>query len=138
MTVLAEEDCLRYLGSHDVGRIAFAASNGRVEAFPINYAMEGRVIVFRTAPGTKLDVVPRTEVVFEIDDWDPRTGVGWSVVARGRAEEVTTNPGRAAEHLRWVPVHPVAPGAKLHWIGIAPSEITGRFFQVPPPKGERP
>ena len=129
--VLTEDDCLALLQSREVGRIAFEFA-GRLEVFPINYGLDGMTIVFRTSPGTKLDAVPKTAVAFEVDSWDAESGNGWSVVAKGRAEEVTTNPGRVAEHLRWVPVHPAAPGERWHWIAIKPSEITGRRFHVPP------
>ncbi|HAF10559.1 MAG TPA: hypothetical protein DCK98_10830 [Chloroflexi bacterium] len=135
-TVLTEDDCLALLRSREVGRIAFDFE-GKVEIFPVNYGMEGKIIVFRTGAGTKLDAVSRTSVAFEVENWDPDSGIGWSVVARGRAEEVTTNPGRVAEHLRWVPVQPVAPGDRWHWMAIKPSEITGRHFHVPPAGRER-
>ena len=136
LAVLTENECLALLRSGDVARIAFAFE-GKVEIFPINYRMEGRIIVFRTGPGTKLDAVPNTAVAVEIDSWDPASGIGWSVVARGRADEITIDPGRAAEHLRWMPVHPAAPGDRFHWVGIKPSEITGRRFQVAPAPSER-
>lgn len=134
--ILTENECLVLLRSGDVGRIAFDV-DGRVEIFPVNYGIEGRIIVFRTSSGTKLDEVPRRPVAFEVDGWDPEAGIGWSVVAKGRAEEITTSVGRVAEHLRWVPVNPAAPGERWHWIGIKPSEITGRRFHVPPHGGAR-
>jgi uncharacterized protein len=134
--ILTEDGCLALLRSREVGRIAFDRG-GKVEIFPVNYGMEGNIIVFRTGAGAKLDAVPKTSVAFEVDSWDPDSGIGWSVVAKGRAEEVTTNPGRIAEHLRWVPVHPAAPGDRWHWLAIKPSEITGRRFQVPPAGRER-
>ncbi len=129
--VLNQNQCLALLSSREVGRIAFEFE-GRIEIFPINYGMEGAIIVFRTAPGTKLEAVPKKAVAFEVDSWDPDSGIGWSVVAKGRAEEVTTNIGRVAEHLRWVPVHPAAPGERWHWLAIKATEITGRQFHVPP------
>lgn len=132
--VLSENESLALLGAGDVGRVAFGSEN-TVEIFPVNYAMEGSTICFRTGPGTKLDAVPNTAVAFEVDSWDPDTGVGWSVVAKGRAEEITTNIGRVAEHLRRLPVQPVAPGARWHWLAIRPDEITGRRFRVAPAKG---
>lgn len=135
-TVLSEDDCLTRLHSREIGRVAFDV-NGRIEIFPVNYGMEGRIIVFRTGAGTKLNEVPNRPVAFEVDSWEPESGIGWSVVAKGRAEEVTTNVGRAAEHLRWVPVRAAAPGTHWHWIGIRPSEITGRHFHMPPPGRER-
>ena len=134
--VLSENQCLGLLNSCEVGRIAFEF-NGRIEIFPMNYAMDGAIIVFRTSPGTKLDGVPNSTIAFEVDGWDAESGIGWSVVARGAAEEVTTSVGRAAEHLRWVPVHPVAPGERYHWLAIKPTEISGRQFQVPPARRER-
>lgn len=134
--VLTENQCLALLTSHDVGRIAFQFK-GTIEIFPINYAMDGAIIVFRTSPGTKLEAVPNSAIAFEVDGWNPESGIGWSVVARGAAEEVTTGIGRVAEHLRWVPVHPVAPGERYHWLAIKPTEITGRQFRVPPARSER-
>jgi len=134
--ILTENDCLALLRSRDLGRVAFAVGDA-IEIFPVNYGMEGSIIVFRTSPGTKLDAVPTTVVAFEVDSWDAESAIGWSVVAKGRAEEVTTNPGRVAEHLRRVPVQPAAPGDKWHWLAIKPSEITGRRFQVTPARRER-
>jgi nitroimidazol reductase NimA-like FMN-containing flavoprotein (pyridoxamine 5'-phosphate oxidase superfamily) len=128
LETLSENDCLALLRSHAIGRIAFAFE-GQVEIFPVNYGIEGRIIVFRTGVGTKLDALRGRAVAFEIDGWEPDRGIGWSVVARGGAEEITMNPGRAAEHLRWVPVEPSVPGDRLHWIGIKPSEVTGRRFR---------
>jgi uncharacterized protein len=127
--VLSPDECDLLLRSRDLGRIAFDVE-GQPEVFPINYAMEGQIVVFRTAPGTKLDFVPKARLAFEVDDWDPKLGIGWSVVVKGLAEEVTRNLGRTAEHLREVPVHPVAPGERWHWLAIRPSEVSGRRFQV--------
>lgn len=131
MVSLDEDECLALLGSQDLGRIAFAFG-GMIEIFPVNYGIEGAVIVFRTGPGTKLAGVPNSAVAFEVDGWDPESGIGWSVVVKGEAEEVTTAVGRVAEHLRWVPVHPAAPGERYHRLAIKPTEITGRRFQAPP------
>lgn len=136
-TVPTENDCLALLRSRELGRIAFRFA-GIVEIFPVNYGMEGKIVVFRTSPGTKLAAVGKTAVAFEVDGWDPESGSGWSVVAKGRTEEITTNPGRVAEHLRCVPVQPAAPGDRWHWIGIKPLEITGRRFHVPPLRRKGP
>ena len=126
---LSPEECFILLGSRDLGRIAFNVE-GQPEVFPINYAMEGRIVVFRAAPGTKLNFVPKARLAFEVDDWDPKLGVGWSVVVKGLAEEITRNLGRTAEHIRRAPVHPVAPGERWHWLAIRPSEVSGRRFKV--------
>jgi uncharacterized protein len=126
---LSTDECFLLLKSRELGRIAFNIED-QPEVFPINYAMEGQIVVFRTAPGTKLDFVPMARLAFEVDDWDPKLGIGWSVVVKGLAEEVTRNLGRAAEHIRKAPVHPVAPGERWRWLAIRPSEVSGRRFQV--------
>jgi hypothetical protein len=64
------------------------------------------------------------------DKVDPKLGIGWSVVVRGLAEEVTGNLGRTAEHIRKTLVHPVAPGERWHWLAMRSAEVTGRRFQV--------
>jgi len=137
LEILTEDQCLALFNSRDVGRIAFEFE-GRIEIFPVNYGLGGKIIVFRTGPGTKLIAVPRTAVAFEVDSWDPESGIGWSVVAKGFADEVTTSAGRVPEYLRWVPVQPVAPGERWHWLAIKPTTMTGRRFHVPPPIPERP
>ena len=129
--VLDEHTCFFLLQSRNLGRIAFNI-DAQPEIFPVNYAMEGRIVVFRSGLGKKLDGVTRTPVAFEVDSWEPELGTGWSVVIKGRAEEVTANPGRTAEHLRRARIHPVAPGERWHWLAIRPSEVTGRRFRVPP------
>lgn len=128
---LTTDECLALLRSHDLARIAFAFEE-RIEIFPINYCLEGAIIVFRTGLGTKLTAVSTTTVAVEIDGWDPESGIGWSVVVKGRTEEITTNEGRVAAHLRWLPVHPAAPGDRYHWVGIKPTTISGRRFHVAP------
>jgi len=127
--VLSPDECFLLLGSRDLGRIAFDV-DGQPEVFPINYAMEGRIVVFRTASGTKIDFVPKARVAFEVDDWDPKLGIGWSVLVKGLAEEVTRNLGRTAQHIRKAPVHPVAPGERWQWLAIQTLEVSGRRFQV--------
>src|SRR5438552_17492627 len=47
MQVLTEDECLALLSSQEVGRIAFAFED-RIEIFPINYRLEGAVLVFPT------------------------------------------------------------------------------------------
>ena len=129
--ILTENECLALLQSRETGRIAFDV-DGRVEIFPVNYGLQGQIIVFRTGPGTKLTSASAGAVAFEVDDFDPASGIGWSVVAKGRTEEITTNTGRAAEHLRRVPVHPAAPGDRWNWMAIKPTEISGRRFHRRP------
>jgi hypothetical protein len=96
--------------------------------FPINYFFDEGVVVFRTALGTKLDLAPGAYVGFEIDGWDPDQGVGWSVLVKGIAHDITQPRGAPTGRMRYWPVHPVAPGSHEHWVGIWANEITGRRF----------
>jgi uncharacterized protein len=130
LEVLSEQQCLDYLQSKNLGRIAFS-TGGDTEIFPVNYASDGAVVVFRTAPGTKLDKAMNGRVTFEVDDWDAGAKVGWSVVLKGAAQEVTTGMDPFASTLRKREVSPLAPGEREHWIAVYPSEISGRRFRRP-------
>jgi nitroimidazol reductase NimA-like FMN-containing flavoprotein (pyridoxamine 5'-phosphate oxidase superfamily) len=125
---LSEHECRELLASKDLGRIAFSIGE-QPEIFPINYAADGSVVVFRTGVGTKLQNAVLTRVAFEVDDWDPDGRVGWSVVLKGIAQEVTTGIDPFSTALRARRVFPLAPGEREQWIAIYPSEITGRRFR---------
>lgn len=124
---LSEHQCRELLASKDLGRIAFSIGD-QPEIFPINYAADGSVVVFRTASGTELQSAVMTRVAFEVDDWDADGQVGWSVVLKGIAQEVTTGIDPFSAALRERRVSPLAPGERVQWIAIYPSEITGRRF----------
>jgi hypothetical protein len=125
---LSEERCRDLLASRQLGRVAFAIG-GQPEIMPVNYAVDGAVIVFRTAPETKLAQSPLSRVAFEVDHWDPVLQSGWSVVVKGVAQDVTKAIDPFASALRSRKVVPAAPGERENWIAIYPSEITGRSFR---------
>jgi hypothetical protein len=128
--VLDEHHCLEYLHSATLGRVAFQLGDD-VEIFPVNYACDGHIVVFRTATGTKLEKAPRGRVSFEADSWDVKTGLGWSVVIKGVAHEVTRGSDPFSSALRGRNVQPLAPGNRDRWIAIYPAELTGRRFRRP-------
>src|SRR5207248_6454532 len=78
---IPESECLSILGRHSLGRIAVVVER-QPQIFPVNYALKDRIIVFRTAPGTKLSYAPSSNVAFEIDGYDASSGVGWSAWCR--------------------------------------------------------
>ena len=131
LEVLSEDQCRELLASRDLGRIAFSIGD-QPEIFPVNYAADGLAVVFRTAPDTKLQMSIMARVAFEVDDWDPDSRVGWSVVLKGVAEEVTTGIDPFSAALRARPVFSLAPGVRESWIAIYPSEISGRRFRRQP------
>ncbi|HMJ39646.1 MAG TPA: pyridoxamine 5'-phosphate oxidase family protein [Verrucomicrobiae bacterium] len=129
LEVLSESQCRELLASRDLGRIAFSIG-GQPEILPINYAADGSVVVFRTAPDTIMLRALNTRVAFEVDGWDPQTRVGWSVVLKGIAEEVSSGIDPFSAALRERPVFPLAPGSRERWIAIYPAEISGRRFRL--------
>jgi uncharacterized protein len=129
MEILSDAECVNLLRSHDLGRIAVVDREVQPLIFPINYFFDEGVVVFRTAPGTKLDLAPGARVGFEIDSWDPDQGVGWSVLVKGIAHDITQPRGAPTGRMRFWPVRPVAPGSREHWVGIWANEISGRRFR---------
>jgi nitroimidazol reductase NimA-like FMN-containing flavoprotein (pyridoxamine 5'-phosphate oxidase superfamily) len=124
--IVSREECLRLLADEMVGRIGFLVS-GDVEVLPVNYVLDGEAVVFRTAPGSKLEWATRSPVVFEVDRVDPATRSGWSVIVHGRAEVVTVfDRVELRERVAALPVDPWVPGEKPHVVRIVPRSITGR------------
>ena len=110
------------------GSIAFPLG-AHTEVFPVNYSTEGTIVVFRTGRGTKLAQSTVSRVTFEVDEWDAATKVGWSVVLKGIAEEVTRGTDPFSEALRAREVVPLVPGEHDFWIAIYPATISGRRFR---------
>jgi nitroimidazol reductase NimA-like FMN-containing flavoprotein (pyridoxamine 5'-phosphate oxidase superfamily) len=123
--VLDRSLCLELLRGDEIGRLAVLSGVGPV-IFPVNYAMDGDAVVFRTDSGSKLDLGPRAPACFEIDGLDRETRTGWSVVVVGRLEEATPYDGAVLERLQQLPINPWAGGHKEHWVRLVPSRITGR------------
>ena len=67
--VLSKEECLRRLRAARVGRVAFV-ERGEPVILPVNHGVDGEVVVFLTAPGSKL-VAADSElpVAFEVDGY---------------------------------------------------------------------
>lgn len=130
LEVLPFGDCLRLLASVPVARVGFFA-DGEVVILPVNHAVDGQDLVFRTARGTKLSAAEgESLVVLEADEYDQETRTGWSVVVNGRAEVVDdTADIRRLSHLdlhAWV-LHAWATAAERPiWIRIRPVSVSGR------------
>jgi nitroimidazol reductase NimA-like FMN-containing flavoprotein (pyridoxamine 5'-phosphate oxidase superfamily) len=84
LTELHEDECWDLLRTRTVGRIGWQGSDGPT-IVPVNYVLDERAVIIRTAPYTELgrEGVTR-EVAFEVDDLDPVARAGWSVLVRGR------------------------------------------------------
>ena len=130
LEVLSESECWRLLRGVDVGRIAIATEDHRVEIFPVNFVVDHGTIVFRTAAGTKLTRAARaSEVAFEADDSDLEgDGVAWSVVVRGAAERIE---GRTDVFDAFgLDLRPWHASNKPYFVRLVPTETSGRRFVV--------
>lgn len=128
--VLERRECLRLLAGEVVGRVGVVEA-GSPLVLPVNFGLDGDVIVFRTGPGTKLSEARGHAACFEVDDFDRETRSGWSVVVRGRIEEITEhNPALLARLADLA--EPWLEGDRSHVVRIVPSSITGRRVPAPP------
>jgi nitroimidazol reductase NimA-like FMN-containing flavoprotein (pyridoxamine 5'-phosphate oxidase superfamily) len=127
---LDEAECLRLIAPGGIGRIAFTGRYG-LTVLPVNYKLHDGAIVFRTAQDSPTGEDLRTgiahaeyQVAFEIDDIDPGTREGWSVLIHGPAHHMAS----AAEQASVLEsgVEPWPGGFREHAIRITPSTITGR------------
>lgn len=124
---LSESECWERVRAAPYGRVAIAAG-GEIDIFPINHAVAGDALVFRTSAGTKLlELTIHHRIAFEVDGIDGHEA--FSVVVKGSAEEFD----RDAEILaaEQVGVTPWAPEQKDRWVRIRPESVTGRIFQRP-------
>ncbi len=128
VTVLDEGRCWDLMAGQQLGRLA-TALDGLPEIFPVNFAVDGESIVFRTAEGSKLlEIVVNSSVAFEVDSWNDEGG--WSVVARGGAEIVTGDAQVA--RVEALPLMPWVPTVKTNFVRIDVTEISGRSFVFGP------
>lgn len=125
------DDCLRLLASVPLGRVAFPA-DGELVVLPVNHAVYGQDVVFRTTPGSKLSAAESENVVaFEADDYDPGRRAGWSVAVTGRAEMVYDDAEIAAMEGLGLEPWPSAV-ERSFWVRIRPTSVTGRRLPAAP------
>jgi nitroimidazol reductase NimA-like FMN-containing flavoprotein (pyridoxamine 5'-phosphate oxidase superfamily) len=126
--VMAPQECWEMLRANEFGRLAFHLT-GEVHLAPINYAVDGETLLFRTAEGSKLlGIEMNSDVAFEIDEFDEHHAR--SVVVRGVARHL----GEAEEHrAENVPLRPWVADLKYDVVEIRPTEISGRTFELARP-----
>jgi nitroimidazol reductase NimA-like FMN-containing flavoprotein (pyridoxamine 5'-phosphate oxidase superfamily) len=122
---LTRAECLEILGRHGLGRLAVAES-GQPDIFPVNYAMDGDRVVFRSFEGTKLDHASLDRVAFEVEEFEGDGVTACSVVVKGTAREITDAIDAASERERKLDVPSWVSSQEMHWVRIVPTEITGR------------
>ncbi|BBZ36705.1 pyridoxamine 5'-phosphate oxidase family protein [Mycolicibacterium confluentis] len=128
VVALTEDESWDLLSGVHLGRLVTTIA-GRAEIFPVNYVVQCRTILFRSAEGTKLfSTVMNDQVLFEADDHN--VVGGWSVIVRGTAEVLY---GAAEiEDAEEAGLYPWIATLKQRFIRVTPAEITGRRFVFGP------
>lgn len=128
VTELTQQECWEMLREEEFGRLAYRLVD-EIHITPINYAVDGSALLFRTAEGNKLlAVVVGSDVAFEIDRYgkdDAR-----SVVVRGSARLLPEDEAHRAEN---VPLRPWVPTLKYSVVEIEPRVVSGRAFKLSRP-----
>jgi nitroimidazol reductase NimA-like FMN-containing flavoprotein (pyridoxamine 5'-phosphate oxidase superfamily) len=128
VTILPEGECWDLLAGVTLGRLVTSV-DGRPEIFPVNYAVQRRTVLFRTAEGTKfVSTAINNRVVFEADDHS--VSEGWSVIVKGTARSLRTN--EEIEEADRAQVLPWTTSEKPHYVRVIPESVTGRRFRFGP------
>ena len=123
---LNADECRALLVTHRprLGRLAFVSGDWPL-VLPMNFAVDGDVVYFRTAAGSKLAAAIRGErVTFQIDHVDEVWEEGWSLLAFGQLR-VVDDPLELAR-VRRLPLRPWAGGDKPHYLRLEILELSGR------------
>lgn len=124
-TELTERESWDFLRERSFGRLAYRMAD-EVNIVPINAAVAGTRLLFRTAEGSKLLGVHMSEqVAFEADEVSETEAV--SVVAKGPTRVLDADEAVSVEG---VLPRPWAAGWKGTFVAIEVTEITGRRFQL--------
>ncbi|MGE2837151.1 pyridoxamine 5'-phosphate oxidase family protein [Mycobacterium sp. SMC-4] len=128
VTELTEAESWNLLAGLSLGRLVTTV-NGWTEIFPVNFVVQDKTLLFRTAEGTKLlTTVLNENVLFEADDHN--LVEGWSVVVRGRAKLVAgSNDTVKAQRAG---LYPWIATPKSRFVRITPQAVTGRRFVFGP------
>ncbi|MDR6505562.1 pyridoxamine 5'-phosphate oxidase family protein [Arthrobacter oryzae] len=128
---LSIDQCWAMLDTETVGRVALVV-DGHPEIFPVNFLLQRRSIVFRTAGGTKLWAAMTSKpLAFEIDGYDAGDEAAWSVVARGESEVIESQEEK--DQVDALFLEPWQPGDKDNYVRLRPKAMTGRRFKVKKP-----
>lgn len=110
----------------DVGRLVVAAPDG-IDVFPVNYLLAPGSVVFRSAPGTKLELLTGgADVAFQVDDVDGP--LRWSVVINGRARRLDADDDIEASGI--LDLRPDVHQEMNNFVRVTANRITGRRFRV--------
>ena len=122
---LTDDTCWELLAEAEVGRVVFVDGDD-IEVFPVNHSIGGRSILFRSAPGSKLELVAEhPHVAFEVDGHSDDEA--WSVIIWGLAERLGFDDeielSGILSLVSW------SPDEKFNYVRITPDRMSGRRFR---------
>lgn len=121
LEVLDSATCWELVAGTPVGRVAFV-DRGEPMILPVNHAVVGHRVVFRTFPGSLLhEALMREPVAFQVDGFDTGERTGWSVVVRGVADLAERDGLRELDLRPWADTVD-----RDDWVEIRAEEVTGR------------
>jgi nitroimidazol reductase NimA-like FMN-containing flavoprotein (pyridoxamine 5'-phosphate oxidase superfamily) len=123
LTSLSRRECLSLLAESLVGRAVFT-ERAMPAVVPVNFVVQDEAIVMCTSPGSRLATAATGGVLaFQVDDIDPSTRTGWSVVVVGVAELLDSPSDQARARAL---LHPWAPGRHEVFVRLPLKVVTGR------------
>lgn len=128
---LTRNDCWGLLATATFGRVGLLV-DGRPEVLPVNYALDGETVLFRTGEGSALNQASLCVVAFQVDRIDESSHAGWSVMVQGVARDIGDAIDPTSERLRRLSLITWAPGTRPRWFRIDPTKVTGRRLRVTP------
>ncbi|MGB3480926.1 MAG: pyridoxamine 5'-phosphate oxidase family protein [Mycobacterium sp.] len=124
VSILPESECWKLLSDVSLGRL-ITSVDGEPEVFPVNFVVQDRTVLFRTAEGTKLvSTAINHHVIFEADCHNKTEG--WSVIVKGYARILHSDEDIAVA--QQAGLVPWTATEKQHFVRIRPLRITGRMF----------
>lgn len=128
VAILSAKESWDLLSGVSLGRLVTTV-DGEPQIFPVNFVVQDRTVLFRTAEGTKLvSSAINNRVLFEADDHG--VDEGWSVIVKGTARMVRTDEeiqrADRAQLLPWTAT------LKQHYVRVLPMSVTGRRFHFGP------
>ena len=128
ISILSVTECWKLLGSVALGRLVTSV-DGQPEIFPVNFVVQHRSVLFRTAEGTKfVSSAINNQVLFEADG--STADEGWSVIVKGTARSPRTDEELDEARRAWL--FPWTATSKPHFVRIRPLSVTGRRFVFGP------
>lgn len=128
--VLDIHECVRLLHEGAIGCLGLQ-STGAPKLRPVNYVIDGRLIVIRTGSGQILDAgrdgLPAS---FQISGINALEHTGWSVLVSGKLCQLESDAHNLA-----LPLRPWASGQKDCFVGLSLESVSGR--RIPPGRGNR-